>query len=191
LVAEQSSSLAGSAEPHRTLLATPTTLEVGVPSGTQGWLRIRAEVGAPGEVNASLSAASSGGRDLLHSQMPALNAFLHSEQLAVTATLAERGTGISQSGAAFGSGGLGSGGLGSGGLGSGGLGSDASGGSNASLLHGGGAQSGESQREAGNVTGSDLVPSYAARSAASEATGTLSSGTSTSGDSGRWLNVRV
>ncbi len=168
LVAEQSSSLAGSAEPHRTLLATPTTLEVGVPSGTQGWLRIRAEVGAPGEVNASLSAASSGGRDLLHSQMPALNAFLHSEQLAVTA-----------------------GGLGSGGLGSGGLGSDASGGSNASLLHGGGAQSGGSQREAGNVTGSDLVPSYAARSAASEATGTLSSGTSTSGDSGRWLNVRV
>lgn len=76
------------AEPHRTLLATPTALEVGVQSGTQGWVRIRAEVGGDGQVSASLAANTAGGRESLHNQLPALNAFLHGEAVPVTASLA-------------------------------------------------------------------------------------------------------
>jgi len=82
-----------SAEPHQTLEATPTSLEVGVHSGSQGWLKIRAEVGGEGEVSASLAAASPSGEQMLKGQLPALNAYLHSEQMSVTASVAER-TGI-------------------------------------------------------------------------------------------------
>ena len=79
-----------SSEPHKTFVATPTTLEVGLPNGTQGWLKIRAEVGNEGNVNASLSAATSAGQQSLHRQLPALNAYLHSEQVAVTTSIADR-----------------------------------------------------------------------------------------------------
>jgi hypothetical protein len=77
-------------EPHRTLVATPTTLEVGVPNGTEGWLRVRAQVGEQGQVNASVAAGSSAGQEMLHRELPALNAYLHSEQMTVTTTVAER-----------------------------------------------------------------------------------------------------
>ncbi len=77
-------------EPHRTLVATPTALEVGVPDGTQGWIKIRAEVGEQGQVNASLAAGSSASQEMLHRELPALNAYLHSEQMTVTATVSER-----------------------------------------------------------------------------------------------------
>jgi len=79
-----------SSDAQRTISATPTSLEVGVRSGTEGWLRIRAEVGGEGEVKASLSAASDGGQAMLERQLPALNAYLHSEQMAVTTTVADR-----------------------------------------------------------------------------------------------------
>ena len=82
-----------SSEPHQTLVATPTSLEVGVHSGSQGWLKIRAEVGGEGAVSASLAAASPSGEQMLKGQLPALNAYLHSEQMSVTASVAER-TGI-------------------------------------------------------------------------------------------------
>jgi len=174
-------------DPHRTLLATPTSLEVGVQSGSQGWLRIRAEVGGPGEVNASLTAASSGAREALHSQLPALNAFLHSEQMSVTTTVSERAAlaaGAGQGGTAWGSGGLGSGGLGG----------DASSGSNASLLQGGGAQGGGGQRDGAqpaNVSASEVVRSYDSRGGVGEAAGSLSGSNAISEESGRWLNVRA
>jgi hypothetical protein len=77
-------------EPHQTLVATPNALEVGVHSVTQGWLKIRAEVGSEGEVSASLAAASPSGEQMLKGQLPALNAYLHSEQMSVTASVAER-----------------------------------------------------------------------------------------------------
>ncbi len=80
-------------EPHQTLVATPTALEVGVHSGSQGWLKIRAEVAGEGEVSASLAAASPSGEQMLKGQLPALNAYLHSEQMSVIASVAER-TGI-------------------------------------------------------------------------------------------------
>lgn len=68
---------------HRTLLATPTALEVGVSNGTQGWLKIRAEMTDGGVVNASLSSATSAGQEMLHRELPALTAYLQDERVAV------------------------------------------------------------------------------------------------------------
>lgn len=68
---------------HRTLLATPTTLEVGLANGAQGWLKIRAEVTDGGAVNASLSTSNSAGQEMLHRELPALTAYLHDERVAI------------------------------------------------------------------------------------------------------------
>jgi hypothetical protein len=68
---------------HRTLLATPMALEVGVTNGTQGWLKIRAEMTDGGVVNASLSSATSAGQEMLHRELPALTAYLQEERVAV------------------------------------------------------------------------------------------------------------
>ena len=69
----------------RLLAATPTSLEVGIPNGTHGWLRVRAEIGEGGGVNASVSAASPAGQELLHRELPALTAYLQQEKVAVSA----------------------------------------------------------------------------------------------------------
>jgi hypothetical protein len=76
-------------EEHRTLQATPTTLEVGLPNGTQGWLKIRAEIGTNG-VQAALSSNSAAGQNLLHEQLPAINAYLQGERIHASATVVER-----------------------------------------------------------------------------------------------------
>lgn len=68
---------------HRTLEATPTSLEVGLANGTQGWLKIRAEMAGGGVVNASLSSASPSGQEMLHRELPSLTAFLQQERIAV------------------------------------------------------------------------------------------------------------
>jgi hypothetical protein len=68
---------------HRTLLATPTALEVGLANGTQGWLKIRAEMTDGGIVNASLSSATPAGQEMLHRELPALTAYLQEERVAV------------------------------------------------------------------------------------------------------------
>ncbi len=68
---------------HKTLMATPTTLEVGVANGTHGWLKIRAEMTGDGAVNASLSTASSSGQEMLHRELPSLTAYLQSERVTV------------------------------------------------------------------------------------------------------------
>lgn len=68
---------------HKTLQATPATLEVGVVDGSRGWLKIRAEMADGGGVNASLSTASSSGQDILHKELPSLTAYLQSEHIAV------------------------------------------------------------------------------------------------------------
>ena len=187
LSAGDASMMAVSSESHRTLLATPTSLEVGMQSGTQGWLKIRAEVGGQGEVKASLDAASTGGRDLLHSQLPALNAFLHSEQLSVTASLTERGVAPES--------GTGTISVNSNGTHSG----QGSGTPHGSLLQGGGSQGQGSPSGARQQTGTDLsemAQSYNAleglhdSASASSGLQTGSQGVA-SGQTGRWLNVRV
>jgi hypothetical protein len=70
-------------EVQKTLSATPTMLEVGVASGTHGWLKIRAEMTDGGVVNASLSATSSSGQEMLHRELPSLTAFMQSEGVGV------------------------------------------------------------------------------------------------------------
>ncbi len=167
---------------HRTLLATPTTLEVGVPNGTQGWLRIRAEVGGQGEVNASLAAGSSGAQEALHSQLPALNAYLHSERMPVTATVADRTFSFAGGHAGTGNQPGGSG--------------DANG-SGSSFFQGGAPQSDAGQQPPRQGTvGSDATRGYGGLSGANElsvAAAVLQpgSGAAVSEESGQWLNVRV
>ena len=70
-------------EMPRMLTATPTSLEVGFQSGTHGWLKVRAEMVDGGVVNASVSAASSTGQEMLHRELPALTAYLQEEKVAV------------------------------------------------------------------------------------------------------------
>ena len=68
---------------HRMLAATPTSLEVGVANGSHGWLKIRAELTDGGGVNASVSAASPEGQEMLHRELPSLTAYLQAERLGV------------------------------------------------------------------------------------------------------------
>jgi hypothetical protein len=70
-------------EMPRMLTATPTALEVGIQNGTHGWLKVRAEMADGGVVNASISAASSTGQEMLHRELPALGAYLQQEKVAV------------------------------------------------------------------------------------------------------------
>jgi hypothetical protein len=69
----------------RMLTATPTSLEVGIQNGTHGWLKVRAEMADGGGVNASVSAASPAGQEMLHRELPALTAYLQEEKVAVNA----------------------------------------------------------------------------------------------------------
>ena len=64
----------------RTLSASPTALEVGIPDGTHGWLKVRAEMADGGVVNASVSAASPASQEMLHRELPSLTAYLQSER---------------------------------------------------------------------------------------------------------------
>jgi hypothetical protein len=80
----------------KTLVATPNVLEVGIASGSHGWLRVRAEFGQMGEVAASVVAASPGAAVGLHKELPALSAYLAGEQVGVSSLVvnaAEKGAG--------------------------------------------------------------------------------------------------
>ena len=76
-------------EAHKTLTATPTSLEVGVSNGTHGWLKIRAEMADGGAVNTSLSTSSTAGQEMLHRELPSLAAYLKSEHVAVNAVVVQ------------------------------------------------------------------------------------------------------
>lgn len=71
----------------RMLAATPTALEVGIQSGEHGWVKVRAEVSEAGGVNASISSVSSAGQEMLHRELPAMNAFLQAEKVDVTSVV--------------------------------------------------------------------------------------------------------
>jgi hypothetical protein len=85
---------------HTTLSASPTVLEVGVPGGSHGWLKIRAEIGEGGAVQASLSAATHAGHETLRRELPQMTAFLVGEQVAVQLHVPDRPQG-SPSSASF------------------------------------------------------------------------------------------
>ena len=67
----------------KTTIATANVLEVGVPGGSHGWLRVRAELGQSGEVMASVLTSSAGAAEGLHKVLPGLTAFLAGEQVGV------------------------------------------------------------------------------------------------------------
>jgi hypothetical protein len=71
----------------RMLTASPTELEVGIPNGIHGWLRVRAEMTDGGSVNASVSAASASGQEMLHRELHSLTAYLVEEKVAVNAVV--------------------------------------------------------------------------------------------------------
>ncbi len=86
--AGMSSGLVSSGQGHTTLQATPTVLEVGVPGGTHGWLKIRAELGEGGAVQASVSSATEAGQETLRKELPAMSAYLQSEHVPVSLQMA-------------------------------------------------------------------------------------------------------
>jgi hypothetical protein len=94
--------------PHRILVATPSTLEIGLPNASNGWLKVRAEVANDGLVNASISAASSKEAETLHHELPALATFLQQEKISVAAlnvhgpSISGEGSGASANREAFG-----------------------------------------------------------------------------------------
>jgi hypothetical protein len=69
------------------LTATPTALEVGIQNGTHGWLKVRAEMTDTGTVNASVSASSTIGQEMLHKELPSLTAYLQSEKVVVNTVI--------------------------------------------------------------------------------------------------------
>lgn len=79
----------GEAAP-RTIVSTPTVLEVGVANGTHGWLKVRAEMTSAGTVNASLATTSTSGQEMLHRELPALTAYLHNERVAVNTIVVQQ-----------------------------------------------------------------------------------------------------
>jgi hypothetical protein len=72
---------------HGTISATPTALEVGVPGGTHGWLKVRAEMGGDGGVHASMSSNSAAGTEALRRELPQLTSYLHQEQVRVSSVV--------------------------------------------------------------------------------------------------------
>ncbi|HEV2709766.1 MAG TPA: hypothetical protein VGU67_06120 [Edaphobacter sp.] len=74
---------------HKTFMATPTSLEVGVANGIHGWLKIRADMTDGGVVNASLSTATSSGQEMLHRELPLLTAYLQNERVAVNTVVVQ------------------------------------------------------------------------------------------------------
>jgi hypothetical protein len=73
----------------RLLTTTPTALEVGIQSGTHGWLKVRAEMSDVGLVNASVSSSSSAGQEMLRRELPALTAYLQEEKVLVNGVVVQ------------------------------------------------------------------------------------------------------
>jgi len=75
------------ADEHKTLSASSTTLEVGLPNGTHGWLKVRAELADDGGVHASVTSNSSEGTEMLRRELPSLTNYLHQEQVPVSSVV--------------------------------------------------------------------------------------------------------
>ena len=74
-------------ETPRMLTATPTTLEVGIQNGTHGWLKVRAEIGDGGGINASVMAPSFSSKEMLSRELPSLSTYLEQEKIAVNSVV--------------------------------------------------------------------------------------------------------
>lgn len=71
----------------------PNQLEVGLQGGAFGWMKVRAEIGASGEVNAYLRGASMNTTDLLQAQAPKIEAYLGTQHVAVRSVQVEMAQG--------------------------------------------------------------------------------------------------
>lgn len=90
-VSPQEPAASYSALEHQSLIATPNVVEIGVANGTHGWLRIRAELQPEsGQVNAAVVAGSSASVETLHRQLPAMAAYLATEQVNVASIVVSR-----------------------------------------------------------------------------------------------------
>ena len=69
---------------ERTLTVTPTSIEVGIPGGSHGWLKLRAEMSTDGSIQASMSPSSLSHADELRRELPSLTMYLHQEQIPVS-----------------------------------------------------------------------------------------------------------
>jgi len=69
--------------------ATPNQLEVGLQGGAFGWLKVRAEMGQNGEVNAYLRGSSVNSTELLQAQAPGIAAYLGAQEVAVRSVQVE------------------------------------------------------------------------------------------------------
>ncbi len=91
-------------EEAQVVLTAGNVLEVGVAGGVHGWLRVRAEMSEGGEVSAQVIAASAGAAENLHKEMPAMQAYLATEQVGVSSLVvnaAEKGEGAQDAAMAF------------------------------------------------------------------------------------------
>ena len=80
--------------------STPNQLEVGLHGGAFGWLKVRAEMGQDGEVNAYLRGSSVNSTELLQAQAPGIAAYLGAQEVAVRSVQVEvASTAYSASGA--------------------------------------------------------------------------------------------
>ncbi len=75
---------------HAVLQTSSSALEVGLPHGAHGWVKIRAELDDGGLVHATLSARSLSGQEMLHRELPGLTRFLEAEHVAVQPLVTER-----------------------------------------------------------------------------------------------------
>jgi hypothetical protein len=85
----------------RMLASTPTSLEVGIHDGTNGWLKVRAEMADGGVVNASVSSPSPTAIEMLHRELPALTAYLQEEKVAVNAVVVHAASSAGGEGRSF------------------------------------------------------------------------------------------
>ena len=65
-------------------------LEVGLESGTNGWLKVRAESDGRGEISASLIATTGNAVEALHKELPALTAYLKDQAVTVSSLAVHR-----------------------------------------------------------------------------------------------------
>jgi hypothetical protein len=156
---------------HRTLLATPTALEVGLANGTQGWLKIRAEMTDGGVVNASLSSATPAGQEMLHRELPALTAYLQEERIAVNTVVVPANATVGAE-SRF----------------AGGMNGEGSGQAQQDTRQGGGDGDGRQGLTHGTSDRAEEVPTYMGLNGVGE-DGLLSTGMHAGG--GSWLNVRA
>jgi hypothetical protein len=163
-----SSAASGALEPEvRTLVATPHALEVGIDGGTNGWLRVRAEMDGTGGVSASVMATTASAVEALHKELPALSAYLTHESVGVSSLVvnrAEAGAGTQDAAMSF------------------------SGGNGAEFGSGKGGASGNDTVLGPEAAGADSVEPTAV-AAAMDATSAAAMGGSYGAGSGGWLNV--